>query len=92
MTRLYGSDDLFPDDPRDAYRPVQSINFVTCHDGFSLYDLVSYNRSHNEANGQGNADGTAENFSWNCGWEGTRACPATSWPCGCGRRRTSAAC
>ena len=45
MTRLYGSDDLFPDDPRDAYRPYQSINFVTCHDGFTLYDLVSYDRT-----------------------------------------------
>ena len=41
--RLYGSDDLFPDDPRDARRPFQSINYVTCHDGFTLYDLVSYN-------------------------------------------------
>ena len=75
MTRLYGSDDLFPDDPRDARRPVQSINFVTCHDGFTLHDLVSYDRRHNEANGQGNADGMAENFSWNCGWEGTDGVP-----------------
>jgi glycogen operon protein len=76
MTRLYGSDDLFPDNPRDARRPVQSINFVTCHDGFTLHDLVAYDRRHNEANGQGNADGMAENFSWNCGWEGTEGVPA----------------
>ena len=75
MTRLYGSDDLFPDDPRDALPALQSINFVTCHDGFTLHDLVAYDRRHNEANGQGNADGMAENFSWNCGWEGTEGVP-----------------
>jgi glycogen operon protein len=75
MTRLYGSDDLFPDNPRDANRPFQSINFVTCHDGFTLYDLVTYNDRHNEANGQSNADGTQANFSWNCGWEGPDGVP-----------------
>ena len=48
-----------PRHPRDARRPSQSINYVTCHDGFTLYDLVAYDRKHNEANGHGNADGTA---------------------------------
>jgi glycogen operon protein len=75
MTRLYGSDDLFPDTPRDAGRPCQSVNFVTCHDGFTLHDLVAYDHRHNEANGQGNADGLAENLSWNCGWEGIEGVP-----------------
>ena len=70
MTRLYGSCDLFPDDLAHAYRPYQSVNFVTCHDGFCLYDLVSYNQKHNEINGHDNRDGTDNNLSWNCGWEG----------------------
>lgn len=76
MMRLYGSDDLFPDTVRDARRPAQSINYVTCHDGFTLYDLVSYDRKHNEANGHGNTDGTADDLSWNCGWEGDVGLPA----------------
>jgi isoamylase len=76
MQRLYGSDDLFPDTVADAYRPVQSLNFVTSHDGFCLYDLVSYNRKHNEANGHNNQDGTDDNRSWNCGWEGDEGAPA----------------
>ena len=75
MRRLYGSDDLFPDGPGDVYRPFQSINFITCHDGFCLYDLVSYNQKHNEANGQGNRDGSSDNKSWNCGWEGEDGAP-----------------
>ena len=50
--------------------PEQSINFVTCHDGFTLNDLVSYNDKHNEANGEENRDGTDDNLSWNCGVEG----------------------
>ncbi len=70
MSRLYGSCDLFPDDLMNAYRPYQSVNFVTCHDGFCLYDLVSYDRKHNEPNGHGNTDGADNNLSWNCGWEG----------------------
>jgi isoamylase len=70
MSRLYGSTDLFPDSREDAFRPQQSINFVTCHDGFCLYDLVSYNTKHNLANGNGNRDGTDDNVSWNCGVEG----------------------
>jgi glycogen operon protein len=50
--------------------PINSINFITCHDGFTLNDLVSYNSKHNEANGEDNRDGTNENWSWNCGIEG----------------------
>ena len=75
MRRLYGSDDLFPDDRMNAYHPHQSINYVASHDGFTLYDLVSYNERRNWANGHGNTDGPAENYSWNCGWEGNEAVP-----------------
>ncbi|MBV8678741.1 MAG: glycogen debranching enzyme [Planctomycetaceae bacterium] len=64
-TRLCGSDDLY-----HGRGPLHSINFITCHDGFTLADLVSYNRKHNEANGEGNRDGMDENLSWNCGVEG----------------------
>jgi isoamylase len=66
-TRLSGSSDLYEPHGR---LPINSINFVTCHDGFTLYDLVSYNGKHNEANGQDNRDGANENCSWNCGQEG----------------------
>ena len=69
MQRLYGSDDLFPDGPGDVYRPYQSVNFITAHDGFCLYDLVAYNHKHNAANGHNNTDGTDHNVSWNCGWD-----------------------
>lgn len=69
MTRLHGSSDLFPDDCFHALRPFQSINYVTSHDGFTLYDLVSYNRRHNQANGHQGEDGHAD-LSWNCGIEG----------------------
>ena len=65
--RLTGSSDLYQSDGR---KPYASINFVTCHDGFTLRDLVSYNEKHNEANGEGNADGESHNRSWNCGAEG----------------------
>jgi glycogen operon protein len=75
MTRLYGSDDLFPGDRVQACHPWQSVNYVTSHDGFTLYDLVAYNERRNRANGHGNADGPAENFSWNCGWEGDEGAP-----------------
>lgn len=75
MQRLYGSDDLFPEGPGDVFRPYQSVNYVTAHDGFCLYDLVAYNYKHNEANGQGNSDGPADNRSWNCGWEGDHGVP-----------------
>jgi isoamylase len=66
-TRLLGSPDLFGHEEREA---EQSINFVTCHDGFTLNDLVSYNHKHNEANGENNRDGSDDNLSWNCGAEG----------------------
>jgi len=66
-TRLTGSSDLYMDDGR---RPTASINFITCHDGFCLHDLVSYNDKHNEANGEENRDGANDNNSWNCGAEG----------------------
>ncbi len=65
--RLLGSPDIYGHRERE---PGQSINFVTCHDGFTLNDLVSYNEKHNEANGAGNQDGSNENLSWNCGIEG----------------------
>jgi len=70
MRRIYGSDDLFPDNRADAYHAYQSVNYVTSHDGFTLYDLVSYDRKHNEQNGNNNQDGTDANYSWNCGQEG----------------------
>jgi isoamylase len=70
MRRLYGSDDFFPDDREDAYHAYQSVNYITSHDGFTLYDLVAYNEKHNLANGQNNQDGMKENYSWNCGHEG----------------------
>jgi glycogen operon protein len=70
--RLTGSADLYGDDGRSAYH---SINFVTCHDGFTLNDLVSYGEKHNEANGDNNLDGTNENHSWSCGTEGETADP-----------------
>jgi len=76
MRRLYGSDDLFPDRIEEARRPFYSINYVVSHDGFTLYDLVSYNEPHNEANGHANTDGPQNNFSWNCGWEGDKGAPA----------------
>jgi isoamylase len=66
-TRTMGSPDMYGDQDRE---PEQSINFVTCHDGFTLYDLVSYNTKHNEVNGEENRDGTNDNRSWNCGVEG----------------------
>jgi glycogen operon protein len=65
--RLTGSSDLYEDDGR---HPHASINFVTAHDGFTLRDLVSYEKKHNEANGEGNKDGWDDNQSWNCGTEG----------------------
>jgi isoamylase len=65
--RLIGSPDIFGHEERE---PEQSVNFVTCHDGFTLNDLVSYNEKHNEANGESNRDGANDNRSWNCGVEG----------------------
>jgi isoamylase len=66
-SRLTGSSDLYQADSR---HPVASVNFVTCHDGFTLQDLVSYNNKHNQANGEDGRDGTNDNRSWNCGTEG----------------------
>jgi isoamylase len=70
--RLTGSPDIFEQEEREA---EQSINFVTCHDGFTLNDLVSFNAKHNEANGEQNRDGADSNISWNCGTEGLTADP-----------------
>ena len=68
MQRVYGSDDLFPDDVIDAYHAYQSLNHVTSHDGFTLYDLVSYAAKRN-------SDGAVENWSANHGWEGDDGVP-----------------
>lgn len=76
MRRIYGSDDFFPDTRADAYHAYQSVNFVTSHDGFTLYDLVSYDRKRNWANGNNNQDGTDDNHSWNCGHEGDEGAPS----------------
>ena len=65
--RLLGSHEIYRHKEREA---EQSVNFVTCHDGFTLNDLVSYDQKHNEANGEDNRDGTDDNRSWNCGMEG----------------------
>ena len=77
IQRMYGSDDLFPDDVIDAYHAYQSVNYVTSHDGFTLYDLVAYERKHNEANGHDGRDGTDANWSANCGWEGDVGAPTS---------------
>jgi isoamylase len=69
-TRICGSDDLYA-----GRGPLHSINFLCCHDGFTLNDLVSYDHKHNEANGEGNRDGNDANFSWNCGSEGPTSNP-----------------
>ena len=66
-TRLGGSSDLYQANLR---QPINSINFVTCHDGFTLWDLVSYDQKHNQANCEHNRDGSDGNLSWNCGIEG----------------------
>jgi isoamylase len=74
-SRLTGSSDLYE---TSARRPVASVNFITCHDGFTLRDLVSYDRKHNESNGDYNRDGTDDNRSWNCGAEGPADDPAVN--------------
>lgn len=71
--RLVGSPNIYGHEQREA---EQSVNFVTCHDGFTMNDLVSYNHKHNEANGEENRDGTDDNRSWNCGVEGPTNDPA----------------
>jgi isoamylase len=73
--RLAGSSDLFRDRGR---KPSASVNFVTAHDGFTLRDLVSYNRKHNERNLENNDDGNSDNLSWNCGVEGPSDDPAVN--------------
>ena len=67
VARLLASPDIYGHQERE---PEQSINFITCHDGFTLNDLVSYNKKHNRANGEENRDGAESNISWNCGFEG----------------------
>ncbi|MFZ0163417.1 MAG: glycogen debranching protein GlgX, partial [Trebonia sp.] len=74
-SRLAGSSQTFQASGR---RPAASVNYVTCHDGFTLQDLVSYERKHNEANGEGGRDGSDDNRSWNCGVEGRTGDPAIS--------------
>jgi isoamylase len=71
--RIVGSPEVYGHKQREA---EQSVNFVTCHDGFTLNDLVSYNGKHNEANGEDNRDGANDNCSWNCGVEGPTDDPA----------------
>jgi glycogen operon protein len=71
--RMVGSPDIYGHKQREA---EQSVNFVTCHDGFTLNDLVSYNQKHNDANGENNRDGADDNRSWNCGVEGPTDDPA----------------
>jgi glycogen operon protein len=71
--RMVGSPEIYGYERRE---PEQSVNFVTCHDGFTLNDLVSYNEKHNEANGEDNRDGADDNRSWNCGVEGPTDDPA----------------
>ena len=73
--RFLGSPEIYGHKEREA---EESVNFVTCHDGFTLNDLVSYNQKHNEANGEGNRDGANDNRSWNCGVEGATDDPASS--------------
>ena len=70
---MVGSPEIYGHKQREA---EQSVNFVTCHDGFTLNDLVSYNQKHNEANGEDNRDGANDNRSWNCGVEGPTDDPA----------------
>src|SRR4029079_14455153 len=65
--RMLASPDIYAAECRE---PEQSVNFVTCHDGFTLADVVSYDAKHNEANGEDNRDGNDQNLSWNCGVEG----------------------
>jgi glycogen operon protein len=68
VQRVQGSPDL-------VESPLESVNFLACHDGFTLHDLVAYDHKHNDANGWGGADGSGANRSWNCGWEGEDGAP-----------------
>jgi glycogen operon protein len=71
-SRIGGSSDIYQG---RGQTPQNTINFITCHDGFTMNDLVSYNTKHNEANGEGNRDGTDNDLSWNCGVEGETTDP-----------------
>ncbi|MET0426191.1 MAG: glycogen debranching enzyme, partial [Actinoplanes sp.] len=71
--RLTGSADMYQ---ARGHRPTNTVNFITCHDGFTLADLVSYDGKHNAANGEDNRDGNDDNMSWNCGAEGPTADPS----------------
>ena len=73
--RLAGSSDLFQARRRS---PLESVNYVVSHDGFTLSDLVSYNMRHNRANAEDNRDGHPHNLSWNCGWEGPTTDPVVT--------------
>ena len=73
--RVQGSPDLYEANGRG---PTASINFVDCHDGFTMYDMVAYDNKHNEANGENNNDGSNDNYSWNCGWEGESTDPGVN--------------
>jgi len=75
MRRVYGSDDLFPDSREHSYHAFQTVNYIDCHDGFTLNDLVSYDQKHNWKNGHDNQDGMDANYSWNCGHEGDEGVP-----------------
>ena len=75
--RLVGSPEIYGHEQREA---EQSVNFVTCHDGFTLNDLVSFDQKHNEANGEDNRDGANDNRSWNCGFEGPTEDPIVERP------------
>ncbi len=89
--RVAGSYDLFTSGDDRSARRTTAINFITCHDGFTLNDLVSYNDKHNIVNGEGNRDGSNDNNSWNCGVEGPTADSRgqRSRPSGTSRSRTS---
>lgn len=69
VQRVQGSPDLLA-------APMDSVNFIACHDGFTLHDVFAYDHRHNDANGWGGTDGAGENRSWNCGWEGEDGAPA----------------
>ena len=91
MCCLYGSDDLFPDDVMNACHPYQSVNYINSHDGFTLYDQVSYNHRRNWANGQGNTDGHQTNYSWSW-WQRRHECAGQRDGVGHSRPRISVAC
>jgi len=76
IERIQGSPDLYGWEDRGT---TASINFITCHDGFTMMDLVSYNKKHNIANGEDNRDGGNDNESWNCGWEGSTDDPGINF-------------